>query len=227
MLTGRGVRVAVIDSGVNTTHPHVGEVASGIAIDEQGIERADYLDRLGHGTAVTAAIREKAPDAELFAIKVFDRSLSTNVASLVAGIDWAANAGAHLVNLSLGTPRQVHESALRDAVERAAARGTLIVSAYNDGDSRWLPGSLPGVIPVLVDYTLERDRYRITDDGGVTLFHASGFAREIPGVPRERNLHGISLAVANMTGFSARAAEVSGDRSLASLIRVLVAESSS
>ena len=57
MLTGRGVRVAVIDSGVNTTHPHVGEVAGGIAIDEQGIERADYLDRLGHGTAVTAAIR--------------------------------------------------------------------------------------------------------------------------------------------------------------------------
>jgi subtilisin family serine protease len=227
MLTGRGVRVAVIDSGVNTTHPHVGEVAGGIAIDGQGIERADYLDRLGHGTAVTAAIREKAPDAELFAVKVFDRSLSTNVASLVAGIDWAANAGAHLVNLSLGTPRQVHEPALREAVERAAARGTLIVSAYDDGESRWLPGSLPGVIPVLVDYTLERDRYRITDDGGVTLFHASGFAREIPGVPRERNLHGISLAVANMTGFSARAAEVSGDRSLASLIRVLVAESTS
>ena len=81
MRTGRGVRVAVIDSGVNATHPHVGEVAGGIAIDEQGVERADYLDRLGHGTAVTAAIREKAPDAELFAVKVFDRSLSTNVAS--------------------------------------------------------------------------------------------------------------------------------------------------
>ena len=66
-----------------------------------------------------------------------------------------------------------------------------------------------------------------TDDGGVTLFHASGFAREIPGVPRERNLHGISLAVANMTGFAARAAELCGDRSLAALTRVLVAESSS
>jgi subtilisin family serine protease len=227
MLTGRGVRVAVIDSGVNATHPHVGEVAGGIAIDERGIERADYVDRLGHGTAVTAAIHEKAPDAELLAVKVFDRSLSTNVASLVAGIDWAAHAGAHLVNLSLGTPRPVHEPALRDAVERAAARGTLIVSAYDDGEARWLPGSLPGVIPVLVDYAVARDRYRVTDDGGVTLFHASGFAREIPGVPLEKNLHGISLAVANMTGFAARAAEVCGDRSLASLIRLLVAQSSS
>jgi hypothetical protein len=80
---------------------------------------------------------------------------------------------------------------------------------------------------VLVDYTLARDRYRVTGDRGLTLFHTSGFAREIPGVPRERNLHGISLAVANMSGFAARAAEACGDRSLASLIRVLVAEISS
>ena len=226
MLTGRGVRVAVIDSGVNATHPHVGKVAGGIAIDEHGSECADYLDRLGHGTAVTAAIREKAPDAELFAVKVFDRSLSTNVASLVAGIDWAAAAGAHLVNLSLGTSRPVHETVLRDAVDRAAARGTLIVSAYDDGEARWLPGSLPGVIPVVVDYALARERYRVTDAAGVTLFHASGFAREIPGGPREKNLHGISLAVANMTGFAARAVEGCGDRSLASLIRLLAAEGS-
>jgi subtilisin family serine protease len=221
MLTGRGIRVAVIDSGVHASHPHVGHVAGGIAIDEHGTEHSDYVDRLGHGTAVTAAIREKAPDAEVFAVKVFDRSLSTNVASLVAGIDWAAKAGVHLVNLSLGTSRQVHEDALRAAVDRAAERGTLIVSAYDDGEARWLPGSLSGVIPVLADYTVARDRYRVSDAGGVTRFHASGFAREIPGVPHERNLHGISLAVANMTGFAARAAEVCADRSLASLIRAL------
>ena len=227
-LSGRGVRIAVIDSGVNPSHPHVGHVAGGIAVVgngfEHGAEQADYLDRLGHGTAVTAAITEKAPDAELFAVKVFDRALSTNIASLVAGIDWAANAGMHLVNLSLGTSRQSHERTLRDAVERAAARGTLIVSAYDDGEARWLPGSLPGVIPVVVDYTLARDQYRVADVGGVMLFHASGFAREIAGVAPERNLHGISLAVANMTGFAARAAEVCADRSLESLIRALVAQ---
>jgi subtilisin family serine protease len=224
MLTGRGVRIAIIDSGVNPSHPHIERVAGGVAIDEHGVEHADYVDRLGHGTAVTAAIQEKAPEAELFAVKVFDRALSTNVASLVAGIDWAASAAVHLVNLSLGTSRQVHEQALRDAVGRAAARGTLIVSAYDDGELRWLPGSLPGVIPVQVDYTLPRDRYRVADADGVTLFCASGFAREIPGVPPERNLHGISLAVANMTGFAARAAEMSADRSLEALIRGLVAQ---
>jgi len=227
MLTGRGVRVVVIDSGVHASHPHVGGVAGGIAIDEHGAEQADYADRLGHGTAVAAAIREKAPDADLFAVKVFDRALSTNVGALVAGIDWAARTGAHLVNLSLGTSRQVHEQALREAVDRASARGTLIVSAYEEADARWLPGSLPGVIPVLVDYALARDEYRVAEVGGRTMFCASGFAREIPGVPPERNLHGISLAVANMTGFAARAAEVSVDRSLESLIRMLVADISS
>jgi subtilisin family serine protease len=224
MLTGRGVRVAIIDSGVNPSHPHIERIAGGIAIDEHGVEHADYVDRLGHGTAVTAAIREKAPEAELFAVKVFDRALSTNMASLIAGIDWAANAGVHLVNLSLGTSRQVHEQALLEAVARAAGRGTLIVSAYDDGEARWLPGSLPGVIPVVVDYTLARDQYRVADLEGVALFHASGFAREIPGVPPERNLHGISLAVANVTGFAARAAEASTDRSFETLIQALVAQ---
>jgi len=222
MLTGRGVRIAIIDSGVNPSHPHIERVAGGVAIDEHGGEHADYVDRLGHGTAVTAAIQEKAPEAELYAVKVFDRALSTNVSSLVAGIDWAATAGMHLVNLSLGTSRQVHEQSMREAVGRAAARGTLIVSAYDDGEARWLPGSLPGVIPVRADYTLARDRYRVADADGVTLIYASGFAREIPGVPPERNLHGISLAVANVTGFTARVMEATVDRSCDAVVRSLL-----
>jgi subtilisin family serine protease len=219
--TGRGVRIAVVDSGVNGSHAHVGGVAGGVAIDEQGCEHADYVDRLGHGTAVTAAIREKAPDAELFAVKVFDRVLSTNIATLVDGIDWAARNGIHLVNLSLGTSREAHEGVLREAVGRAAASGLLIVAARDDGDVRWLPGSLPGVLPVQVDWTLPRDQYGTVCIEGVTVFRASGFAREIPGVPPERNLHGISLAVANMTGFVARAIEAAADRSLAGIVRTL------
>ncbi len=222
--TGRGVRVAIIDSGVHAAHPHVGGIKGGVAIDAHGREHADYIDRLGHGTAVTAAIHEKAPDAELFVVKVFDRVLSTNIASLVDGIEWAARSGMHLVNLSLGTSRREHEVALAGAVERAAARSVLIVAARSDGEQSWLPGSLPGVLPVEVDWTLPRDRYRASRVDGVTVFCASGFAREIPGVPPERNLHGISLAVANMTGFVARAMEAVSDRSLAGVVAVLEQE---
>jgi subtilisin family serine protease len=221
MPTGRRVRVAIVDSGVHASHPHVGHVAGGIAIDEQGTLHQDFVDRLGHGTAVAAAIREKAPDAELFAVKVFDRALATSIASLVDGIDWAADHGMHVVNLSLGTPRREHEAALAAAVDRAARVNMLVVAARQDGGQSWLPGSLGGVLPVEIDWTLPRDRYRSALVDGVTVFYASGFAREIPGVPPERNLHGISLAVANMTGLVAAAIEGATDRSLAGVIERL------
>jgi subtilisin family serine protease len=199
------VRVAIIDSGVHAAHPHVGGVAGGVGIDDEGREHDDYTDRLGHGTAVTAAIREKAPDAELFAVKVFDRTLSTRVANLIRGIEWTARHGMHVANLSVGTARADHEQILRDAVERANGAGVTIVAARDDGGVRWLPGSLPGVIAVQLDWSCPRDEYRVVDVDGRTVFRASGYPREIPGVAPDRNLNGISFAVANMTGFVARA----------------------
>src|SRR5688572_503616 len=51
--TGRGVRIAVIDSGVFATHPHINGIAGGVAIALDGSEHSDFVDRLGHGTAVT------------------------------------------------------------------------------------------------------------------------------------------------------------------------------
>jgi subtilisin family serine protease len=221
MLTGRGVRVAVIDSGVHAAHPHVGSVAGGVAIDEHGREHDDYVDRLGHGTAVTAAIREKAPDAELYVVKVFDRSLSTRLSTLVAAIDWSARHGMHVINLSLGTARAEHERALADAVGRAAARGAVIVAAGEDEGVRWLPGSLPGVVAVQLDATCPRHEYRVMEVSGSTVFRASGFPREIPGVPPERNLNGISFAVANMSGFVAQACEESGRGSIDEIVERL------
>src|ERR1700730_14766837 len=106
-LTGRGVRVAVIDSGVNPRHPHVNGVAGGIAI---GLTlRADaYLDGLGHGTAVLAAIKEKAPEAEYYAVRIYFRSLRTDIDFLLKAIDWAIDEKMDVINLSLGTPTVSH-----------------------------------------------------------------------------------------------------------------------
>jgi subtilisin family serine protease len=132
--TGRGVRIAVVDSGVHAAHPHVGSVAGGVGIDDDGREYDDYVDRLGHGTAVAAAIREKAPDAEIYAVKVFDRSLSTRISALVAAIDWSAANGMHLVNLSLGTARMEHERVLTEAIARAAALGLAVCRVWSRSD---------------------------------------------------------------------------------------------
>jgi subtilisin family serine protease len=198
------VRIAVIDSGVHARHPHVNGVAGGVSILPDGREEPDFTDRLGHGTAVTAAIREKAPDAEIYAVRVFHDSLATRIESLVHALDWSARNGVHLINLSLGTDNPLHEAVLRESVDRLVGQGIELIAAYEDSGIRWLPGSIAGVIPVVLDWDCPRDEFRTSAlPDGRTLYHASGFPRPIPGVSPERNLKGISFAVANVTGLLA------------------------
>jgi subtilisin family serine protease len=199
------VRIAVIDSGVHAGHPHVNGIAGGIAITADGREDSQFLDRLGHGTAVTAVIREKAPEAAIFAVKIFYDSLATRIQPLVRAIEWSVDNDMHLINLSLGTSNQEHERVLLSAVERVRAKGILLVAAFEDSGVRWLPGVLPGTVPVTLDWDCPREEYRTsTLPDGRTLYHASGYPRPIPNVPPERNLKGISFAVANVTGLLAR-----------------------
>lgn len=202
--TGRGVRIAIVDSGVHPQHPHVGGVACGIGVDEAGAITGNFVDRLGHGTAVAGAIREKAPEADLYAVRIFEASLSTNLRALVVALQWAIEAQVHIVNLSLGTSMPHHEEALRNAVAAAVEAGVLIVAARDDGGIRWLPGSLPGVLPVRADAAVPRATLRVDREPDALVFRASPYPRPIPGVPPERNLNGISFAVANVSGFLAR-----------------------
>lgn len=205
-MTHPAVRVAVIDSGVHATHPHVGGVSGGLGIDDAGRVHDDYVDRLGHGTAVAAAIREKAPAAEIFAIKVFDRQLAATGVALVAAFERAIEQGAHIINLSLGTHNTDHEASLASVVREARAAGTIVVAAGEQDGVRWLPGALGGVWPVLLDWSVPREECRVTmRSGSEPVFRASGFPRPIPGVPPERNLRGLSFAVANVTGLVAAA----------------------
>jgi hypothetical protein len=70
---------------------------------------------------------------------------------------------------------------------------------------RWLPGSLTGAWQVSLDWTLPRDRCRLERlNASGAVFRASGYPRPIPGVAPERNLKGLSFAVANVTGIVAR-----------------------
>jgi subtilisin family serine protease len=204
--TGRGIRIGVVDSGVHPLHPHVGGVEDGVSVDAEGTLSDDFIDRLGHGTAVTAAIREKAPEAEILVAKVFDRRLETTAAALVAAIRWAVGSKAHLINLSLGTRTAAHAEALRQAVREARAAGVRIVAAGEHDGVRWLPGTLPGVVSVGLDWSLPREQCLVhIDVNGEVRVAASGFPRPIPGVPPERNMKGLSFAVANATGLLALA----------------------
>jgi subtilisin family serine protease len=195
------VRVAVIDSGVNPQHPHIGPIAGGISILHGGEIGADYLDLLGHGTAVMAAIQEKvipgkSAEADYFAVRLFDRALRTSAANLLRALDWCVENRMDVVNLSLGTTNPAHAESFRKVAARAAQVGTLLVAAFDAGGQPCYPGCLPGVVGVKLDWDCPRDQFRYAD----AVFHASGYPRSAPGVPCERNLSGISFAVANMTG---------------------------
>lgn len=194
------VRIAVIDSGVHASHPHVGGVAGGVGINADGSEHDDYVDRLGHGTAVTAVIREKAPAAEIFVIKLFDRELAATGTALVAACRRALRERVDFVNLSLGTANQEHAVALSEVVAALIDSGALVVAAGEQDGVRWLPGSLDGVCSVTLDWSLDRNEIRATGKAGRISYRASGYPRPIPDVPVERNLKGLSFAVANVTG---------------------------
>jgi len=194
------LRIAIIDSGVHAAHSHVNGVAGGIAITADGREHPDFVDRLGHGTAVTAVIREKAPQAEIFAVKIFHHSLATSIDPLIHAIEWSVRNRMQWINLSLGTNNPDHQPKLRAALDQVIAQKIQLIAAHD-----WLPGSLDGAIPVALDWNCPRDEYRTsTLPDGRTLYHASGYPSPIPGVNPEENLKGISFAVANVTGLLAQ-----------------------
>jgi subtilisin family serine protease len=201
------ISVAVVDSGVNVPHPHLPGVAGGVALDLEGNEESGYVDRLGHGTAAAAAIHEKAPGAELWAVKVFHKRLATTVANLVHAIEWAVERQIRIVNLSLGTPNDFRKLELAPAVETAVAAGTIIVSAAEHEGQVWYPGAMPGVVGVVMDSEQPRDDVAVVELARGPALRASPYPRPIPGVPPERNFNGISFAVANASGVIARLLE--------------------
>jgi hypothetical protein len=150
-----------------------------------------------------AAIQDKAPGAEYFAVKLFGPDLRASSIQLLQALEWSIEQRMDIVNLSLGTPNLEYRAAFESLVAEAVRRGVILVAPRHAGGRPVLPGTVEGVIGVDLDWSLPRDSYR-TDRNCVWV---SGYPRPLPGMPQERNLRGISFAVANATGFVARACE--------------------
>ena len=179
------VSIAVVDSGVHVPHPHLPGVAGGVRLDLEGGTFDDFVDRIGHGTAAAAAIHEKTPHAELWAVKVFERELSTSVEVLVRAIDWAVDRGIRLVNMSLGTPNRLRAPELGPAIEQSFEAGTVTVTvtAHEHNGALWYPGALSGVVEVVADPEQPRDELALIELPRGTAVVASPYPRPIPGVP--------------------------------------------
>ena len=174
------MRIAIIDSGITPT-PETGPVAGGVSFVDETTR-----DLLGHGTAVAAVIRSLAPEAELYAVKIFHRTLETDAATLARALRWARDMD--FVNLSLGTANPEHRELLEQAV--AECRGTVVAAAG------YLPGDLAGVVRVTAGAAAECVEHSGT-------WFAPADSPALPGIPEAQRPAGVSFAVARVTGYLA------------------------
>ncbi|MBI5597811.1 MAG: S8 family serine peptidase [Elusimicrobia bacterium] len=147
--TGKGVKVAVIDTGIDATHPDIApNHAGGFNAVEPGSEQTDEH---GHGTHVAGTVAGAsnkmgvigvAPEARLYGVKVLDKDGGGTTDIVVAGIAWTVENGMQVVNMSLGGPSS---TALKKAVQKAAAAGVVIVAAA--GNDPEAPVSAPAMYP--------------------------------------------------------------------------------
>jgi major intracellular serine protease len=136
--TGKGVKVAVIDSGVDKDHPGF----NGKVVKQEWYRFGTPLSRDYHGTHVAGTIHLMAPDAEIYDYRVFGSRGDYSIdQAIVLAIDQARLDGCDVINMSLGGP--VPFPPIRAAIKRAYDAGMIIVcAAGNEGDNNPLTNEL-------------------------------------------------------------------------------------
>jgi subtilisin len=131
---GQGSRVAVIDTGLDTTHADLADAIVG-GINTINSD-ASFNDDNGHGTHVAGIIAARdndygvvgvAPEAELLAVKALDRRGEGNLSDVIEGLQWSVEQQVDVVNMSLGTPQST--ASFRKAVEASWEAGVLVIAA--------------------------------------------------------------------------------------------------
>lgn len=151
---GAGVTVAVVDSGVDAAHPSVGAVGRAVALrwDSQTGQvlsaEGPHDDLFGHGTACAGIIRHAAPGAAIWSVRVLGSRLTGKGAVFAAGLRWAINHGAHVVNLSLSTSREDYFGLFHQIADEAAFAGVVLVCAANNVPAPTYPAQFSSVISV-------------------------------------------------------------------------------
>jgi subtilisin len=151
--TGRGVKVCVLDSGVERGHPAVGELAGSVVItvDENGDPVADddlEGDLCGHGTACAGLIRSIAPEAEIYSVRVLGAGFKGSGGVLVAGLRWALEQGYDIVNMSLSTTKRQLGDTLHDLADAAYFKRTILVASAHNMPVESFPWRFSSVISV-------------------------------------------------------------------------------
>lgn len=158
--TGKGVKVAVIDTGIDASHPDLnGGKVVGWVDYVQG--KTSPYDDHGHGTHCASTVagtgagsdgkyKGVAPEASLIGVKVLGKDGSGSNTNIIKGIDWAVKNNADVISMSLGGSQ--HSQASDDAVNNAIKAGvTVVIAAGNSGPGAKTiacPGDNPNAITV-------------------------------------------------------------------------------
>lgn len=130
--TGKGVKIAIIDSGINSKHPDL-KVAGGVSKVENS---SAFTDGNGHGTHVAGVIGAQnnsigtvgvAPDSLIYSVKVLSANGVGTLEGVVAGIQWAIDQKVDIINMSLTTIND--DKALRDIAQKAYEAGIVVIAA--------------------------------------------------------------------------------------------------
>ncbi|WP_419656159.1 peptidase, S8/S53 family [Desulfosarcina variabilis str. Montpellier] len=202
------IDIAIIDSGINPTHPHVQGVAGGVSFDFNGkgriIEKECFEDRIGHGTAIAGIFREALPTARIWALKVFQDDLTASSRLLLASLDWAVRADMKIIHLSLGTEREADHWPIEKLCQKAHQKGQLITAAARGCNDTVYPARLDTVIGTYWDKRCKPGTIMYHPNYPIE-FGAWGHPRPLPGLDQRKNFCGSSFAAAHL---SARAAQV-------------------
>ncbi|MEZ5144607.1 MAG: S8 family serine peptidase [Acidimicrobiales bacterium] len=137
--TGRGVRVAIIDSGIDADHPDLegcvdvdGGIVVGLEDGEPTVSPGPHEDLFGHGTACAGIIHRLAPEARITSVRVLGEGLQGKAAVFLTGLAWAVDQGFDVINLSLGTTRRDWALPFYELCDRAYFGGSFLVTAANN-----------------------------------------------------------------------------------------------
>lgn len=213
---GEGIKVAIIDSGINPADPRLkGAKISGwhlqLSATSHALIGANFADENGHGTEVAVAVHRIAPKAELIGVRIMDARLKPTADLMAAGIETAARNGAHVINLSLGTPNMGKALLLRDCCALAVESGCVVLAAAHPKGERIYPADLPETLgvashpdcPVEKFYYFAPHRFPAKEWGISGKFLAHGYSPPAVGSTERGAYRGSVMATAYL---SARAA---------------------
>ena len=155
--TGKGVRIAVVDSGIEFDHPALeGSVKGGVVVEfseeyeryTRIVEEPKSTDLVGHGTACAGIIHSLAPEAEIYSVRVLGKGATGRAFQFASGLEWAIDNGMQVCNLSLSTSREDYYAMFHKITDEAFFKGMILVSAVNNLPSPSYPSLYSSVISV-------------------------------------------------------------------------------